>query len=170
MNDLFGYTEAERTAITAELSKRRWICYAPAALLLLAAIMTFVGFRLHRDVSGWVWSGLLTVLSGSYLLFFQEVYVRPAKLMQRHIRYMLDGPFRTAEGTVSALELEPKDKDGLDCYRLSLNVGQAGDPNDERLFYVDSLKGAPAIAVGMRVRVHSNDRMVARLEGVPKEH
>ena len=169
MNNLLAYSEAERTAATAELTKRRWITYAPAAVLLLMAMAVFVWFRLHRDASGWVWSGLLTVLSGGYLLFFQGVYVHPAKLLQRHTGYMLDGPFRVAEGTVTAMDLEPKDKDGLDCYALTLNVGQADDPKDERLFYLDSLKGVPAVSAGMRLRVRSNDRMVAMLEVVPKE-
>ena len=63
------YTEADRSQITAERTKRRWVTILPAVVLVLAAIASFVWFRLHRDVSGWIWTGLLTVAGGAYYLF-----------------------------------------------------------------------------------------------------
>ena len=163
------YSEIDRTQVTAELKKRRWLVILPSALMLLFAIASFVWFRLHRNADGWAWTALITVLSGSYFLFFYEVYLRPVSLYHKHIGYMLDGRKRDTLGLLKSIDPTVQDKDGLDCVSLTINVGERDNPEDDRLFYVDALKAIPEVPVGARVRVLSNDRMVASLDLAPKE-
>ncbi len=170
MNELLYYTQADREAASAELAKRRWLVYVPAALLLLLSVASFIAFRLHRNESGWPITALLTMLGGAYFLFFQEVYLLPAKRYHTHVNYMLGNFLREAEGAIVSLDAEAKDNEGLDCHAMILNIGHDNDPNDERLFYIDALKGLPEVTQGMRVRVLSNNRMIAKLEPAPKEN
>jgi len=163
------YTENDRTAVQAEQKKRRWLVIAPTALLLALAIASFVWFRLHRDEGGWVWTGLLTVVGGAYFLFFYEVYLRPITQYKRHIAYMLDGRKRETVGLLTVIDPNVLDRDGLDCVSFTVNTGSGMDPEDDRLFYLDALKGMPNIPIGTNVRVLSNDRMVASLTVAPKE-
>lgn len=169
MSNALLYTEEDQARATALRRRRRLLVILPSALLLVLAIASFVWFRLHRDISGWVWTGLLTVLAGGYFLFFYEVYLRPASLYKKHVDYMLSGRLRETTGILTSLDTVAKDKDGLDCFALTVNVGQTNSPEDERLFYLDALKGLPACEVGDTVAVYTNDRMVAGITNAPKE-
>lgn len=164
------YTEADRSQAIAEQAKRRLIVFAPAALLLLAAIASFVWFRLQRDAGGWIWTALLTILAGGYFLFLYEVYLRPVSLYRRHVEYMLFGRLRETVGTLRSIEDTPCDQNGLDCHAVLVNTGETDDPKDNRLFYLHALKTLPGIVPGERVRLMSNDRMIAVLERYPKEN
>ena len=163
------YSEIDRTQVTAELKKRRWVTVLPAAALVLLAIASFVWFRAHRDAGGWVWTGLLTVAGGAYFLFFYEVYLRPVSLYRKHVGYMLDGRQRETVGVLTAVHSEVQDKDGLDCISFILNVGDAQNAEDDRLFYLDALKSGAVLHVGSRFKVLSNDRMVSGIESITEE-
>jgi hypothetical protein len=169
MSDSLLYTEADRAAVAAEHRKRLAVTLVPSCLLILLAAAVFVWFRLRHDVSGWVWSALLTLVGGAYALFFGGTYLRPVSQYLKHIGYMLDGQRREAVGVITHVEKVPQDKDGLDCYAFTLNIGKAADPKDDRLFYFDALKGPPPFANGDRLRVSSNDGKVAGLERIREE-
>lgn len=169
MTEPMLYNEADRTAAASERKKRLVLSLGPALLLFLTAVALFVWFRLHRDASGWVWCALLTVAGGAYGLFFGETWLRPASLYLKHIDYMIDGQRREAAGVITQVEQTPQDKDGLDFYAFTVNIGPAGDPKDDRLFYYDALKGPPPFAAGERVRVYSNDGKVAGVERAREE-
>lgn len=158
------YSQNDREIVAAELGHRRRLVILPALALLLLAIASYVWFRLHRDEGGWIWTALLTVAAGAYFLFFYEVYLRPVQLYARHVGYMLDGRKRETVGRVKEIRREIMDREGLDCQSFTVNIGEKDDPEDDRLFYVDALKGMPDIQPGARVRVFSNDRAVAGLE------
>ena len=98
MSDSLLYAEADRAAVAAERRKRLAVTLVPSCLLILLAAAVFVWFRLRHDVSGWVWSALLTVVGGAYALFFGGTYLRPVSLYLKHIGYMLDGQRREAVG------------------------------------------------------------------------
>jgi len=49
---------------------------------------------------------------------------------------------------------------------MLVNVGERNDPEDDRLFYYDAYKPLPAMPIGTRVTVCSNDRLVASMESV----
>ena len=164
------YTEADRSQATAERTKRRWIVVLPAVLLLLAAIASFVWFRLHRDVSGWIWTGLLTVAGGAYYLFFNGVYLHPVALYKKHVDYMLDGNKRETIGILKDITDEVLDHDGLDCRMITVNIGDKNASEDDRTYYLDARVSIPAqLKPGDRVHVLSNDRMVAALDPEGKE-
>lgn len=163
------YSEIDRAQVTAEQKKRRMVVILPSALMLALAIASFVWFRLHRDASGWIWSALITIVGGSYFLFFYEVYLRPVSLYRKHVAYMLDGRKRESVGWLKSVDRTAQDKDGLDCLSFTVNVGEKDDPADDRLFYIDALKAFPDVPIGARVQVLSNDRMTASLELAPKE-
>jgi hypothetical protein len=158
------YSQTDRTQSTAELVKRRWVVYLPTALMLLAAIASFIWFRLRHDTNGWICTALITILGGAYFVFFYEVYLKPVRQYKRHVDYMLDNRKRETVGLLQSISQDAQDHNGVDCRMVTLNVGEKDAPEDERTFYLDMLKTPPDIACGTRVRVTSNDRMVAALE------
>lgn len=169
MNSSLLYTPADQAEVNAERRKRAWLTYGPAALLLLVSAAIYVLFRLRHDESGWVWSALVTLAGGAYAVFLGDVYLRPVRLYKKHVDFMLGGRLRETAGVLTSVGEEPQDKNGLDCYALTVNVGEKADPKDDRLFYLDALKGSPPMAVGERVHLLSGDGMVAGLERAPKE-
>ncbi len=169
MNNCPLYTAADQAEVTAERRKRMLLTYGPAALLLLVSVAIYVLFRLRHDESGWVWSALVTLAGGAYAVFLGDVYLRPVRLYKKHVDFMLGDRLRETTGTLTHMGDEPQDKNGLDCYALTVNVGEKADPKDDRLFYLDALKSPLAATVGERVHLFSGDGMVAGLERAPKE-
>ena len=163
------YTQADRTQATRERTLRRWVVLVPTAILLALAIAVFGWFRLHKNADGWVWSGLCTVLGGAFFIFFYEVYLKPVSQYKKHVDYMLDGRMHETVGILTHIAAEAQDKDGMDCYAITLNIGQTANPEDDRLFYIDALKGIPDVSIGTRVAVQCNDRMIASIQTVPEE-
>ncbi len=158
------YSQDDYNAI-CRLQRKRWlIALIPAVILFLGACGVFVAYRLAHDIGGWIWSGLLTILGGGVLWFLYNAYIRPVKAYRVHVGYMLSGPFREAEGVVTALDDAPCDKDGVTCRRLTINVGDRQAPDDDRLYYWDVLLGAFPCAVGERVHIKSNDKMISDLK------
>ena len=74
---------------------------------------------------------------------------------------MLSNRKRETTGILTEVAQTATDKDGLDCYAVMVNVGEKGDPEDDRLFYYDRLKEPVPIPIGKRVTVLSNDKMIA---------
>ena len=163
------YTQADRTQAKETLRRRRFVVFIPAAAMLLVAVASFLWFRMHRDASGWWVSGLITVIGGAYALFLGDVYLKPVRLYKRHVDLMLDGRKRETVGVLVSVDPVVRDRDGLDCVAFTLNTGDRNLPEDERVFDLDALKSMPDIAPGTRLRVLSNDRMVAGLQIEPKE-
>jgi len=56
-----------------------------------------------------------------------------------------------------------QDRDGIDCYSVWLNVGEKNDPDDDRLFYLDAYKSMDGFQPGDKIRIESNDRMIASI-------
>ena len=97
------YTETDRSQATAERAKRLWVVLVPTVLILLAAIATFVWYRLNRDASGWVLTGLITVVGGAYFIFFYDVYFKPVSIYKHHVDYMLDAHKRETVGLLKEI-------------------------------------------------------------------
>lgn len=169
MTDPLLYTQSERQNAAAMCRKRRLLTLTPAALLLLGAAAVFVVFRIRHDGTGWVWSALLTFAGGAYALFFYETYLRPASQYLRHIDYMLGSRLRETRGVFTYVDQTPQTKDDLDFIPITINIGETADPKDDRLFYIDALKGLPPFAIGERVTVYSNDGRVAGMERAREE-
>ena len=155
------YTEADRH-IACEESRKRWLITAiPGTALVLAGIIGFILCQAQRQDWGWIFAYACTIMGGSYTIFFYGVYVKPVLLYRRHLGNMLDGRKREVVGRLTKVARETSDKDGLNAYGITVNIGERDDPEDERLFYYDAQLAGLAIPLGTRVRILSNDKMIA---------
>lgn len=154
------YSQTDREAVYALRKRRLLIVWLPTSLMLLLSIVAFVWYRLNHNASGWILSSILTILGGSYAIFFYGVYLRPVLKYKRHLDYMLDGRKRVTTGILKEIESEVQDRDGIDCYSVFINVGEKDDPEDDRLLYLDAFKSLSDYKPGDRITVESNDRMI----------
>jgi len=157
------YSQSDRDLINAKLKRRAAAVWIPAAALLALAIVTFVWYRTRHDESGWIVSGLLTILGGAYAIFFYGVYLGPMRKYKKHLDYMFDGIKRETVGIFKEITTTVQDRDGIDCYSVWLNVGEKNDPDDDRLFYLDAYKSMDGFQPGDKIRIESNDRMIASI-------
>ncbi len=155
------YSQSDRDAVIARVKKRSAIVWTPAAVLLALAVAAFVFYRLRHDESGWIVSAIFTILGGGYAIFFYGVYLGPMRKYKKHLDYMLDGRKRVTEGILKEVTQTIQDREGVDCFSVLINVGEKNDPEDDRLFYLDAYKSMPSFQPGERVRIESNDRMIA---------
>ena len=157
------YSQADRDTVIAKVKQRSLVVWIPTAVLLALAILSFIGFRLRHDESGWIISALFTILGGGYCIFFYGVYLQPVRKYKKHLDYMLDGNKRETEGVLKEISDVVLDKEGLDCYSVMVNIGERDDPEDDRLFYLDVFKSISEFKIGDRVHIESNDRMIASI-------
>lgn len=160
------YTEEDHRQAEALLKKRMWIATLPAALIAVVGIVLFVIGRMQRSDSMWIATAVLTILAGVYFLFLYGVYARPVRLYRKHVEYMLGGRMRETCGVFKSFAEETSDREGLECHALFINVGDKDDPEDDRLLYYDAQKPRPEIPLGTRVKVLSNDKMIASFQRV----
>lgn len=162
--DLLMYSEQDWKEINALLKKRWLITLVPSGIALAAAIAIFVYGQLNRHEYLWMLTAFLTLLGGGYFLFFIGVYVRPALIYRRNLRYLLNGRKRVTTGIFKEFSEDVTDRDGMEVYAMLLNVGQKNDPEDDRLFYYDAYKPLPTLPIGSRVTVYSNDKLVSSMD------
>jgi len=160
------YSEKDWAEINALIKKRCLVTLFPSGIILAAAITIFVYGQLNRSEHLWMLTSALTILGGGYLLFFYGVFVRPALIYRRNLRYLLSGRKRITTGIFKEFSEDVYDRDGMEVYAMLVNVGERNDPEDDRLFYYDAYKPLPAMPIGTRVTVCSNDRLVASMESV----
>lgn len=160
------YSEKDWQEINAQLKKRWLIALLPSGIVLTAAIVIFVYGQLNRSEHLWMLTSFLTLVGGGYLLFFYGVSVRPALIYRKNLRYLLNGRKRVTTGIFKEFSEDVTDHDGMECYAMLLNVGVKNDPEDDRLFYYDAYKPLPEMAIGTRVTVESNDKLVASMVAV----
>lgn len=158
------YTQQDLHDINQMLKKRWMVAVLPTVLVFAIAVALFVYGQLNRNDVLWMLTAALTVLCGCYFLFLFGVYVRPALIYRKHVHYMLTGRMRVTTGVFKSFSQDVSDREGLECYAMMLNVGDKDDPEDDRLFYYDVHKPAPAVQLGERVTVRSNDKMVSHIE------
>ena len=158
------YSDKDWSEINSLLKKRWMITLIPSGVILAAAVAIFVYGQLNRSEHLWMFTSFLTVLGGGYLLFFYGVYVRPALIYRKNLRYLLTGRKRVTTGIFKEFSEDVSDRDGMEVYAMLLNVGEKNDPEDDRLFYYDAYKPQPDMALGTRVTVYSNDKLVSSIE------
>lgn len=160
------YTQDDMMQIEKLFKKRMLITALPAAVAVATAVAVFVAGQLMRSNTLWIATVVLTILGGGYFLFLYGVYVKPARAYRTHVHYMLTGRMRETTGLLKSFAEDVSDRGGVECHALMLNVGEKDDPEDDRLFYYDALKPQPDCAVGTRVTVRSNDKMISAIETV----
>ena len=155
------YSQADKDAAAAKVKQRALVVWIPTALLLVLSIVTFILYRINHDETGWGLSALFTILAGGYCIFFYGVYLGPMLKYKKHIFYMLEGRKSVTTGVLTDISENVLDKDGIDCYSIVINIGEKSDPEDDRLFYLDAYKSLDGFKLGDRIRIESNDRMIA---------
>jgi len=107
---------------------------------------------------------LITVGWGALLLFIWDIKIAPVRAYRRHLRGLISGLRRSAEGTVISLSEEGSFKDGVFFDTLILNVDPKLDPEGERLFYVDRCKPRLSVSPGDFLRVVANGNYLTAWE------
>lgn len=158
------YSEKDWQEINQMLCKRWLITLIPSGIMLAAAIAVFVHGQLSRSEVLWMLTAALTLIGGGYLLFFYGVYVRPALIYRKNLRYLLTGRKRVTTGIFKEISEDVCDREGMEVYAMLLNVGEKNDPEDDRLFYYDAYKPLPEMPLGTRVTVQSNDKLVSSID------
>ena len=157
------YTQQDWNDINALVKKRLLVTLVPGFSVMAVAFAIFIYGQVNRFENLWMLSSLLLLLAGGYMLLFLGVYVRPAWIYRTNLRYLLNGRKRVTTGIFKEMSEDVSDRDGMEVYALLINVGDRNDPEDDRLFYYDAYKPAPAMPIGTKVTVESNDRLVSNM-------
>lgn len=153
------YTPEDEAQARRIWRRRLLISLAPAAAGLGLGVGLFVAGCALRSDTLWMATAALTVLGGGAFLFLFGVWAKPARDYLRHVGLMLRGRKRETVGILTRFSPEVCERDGLWCHAMMVNLG-SGEEEDDRLLYYDAEKPAPAMPIGTRVRVESNDKMV----------
>ena len=155
------YQEADLQTVQTMKKKRLLVTFLPGAAVAAAGIIVFIFCQLQKQDWGWIVTCACTILGGSCIIFFYGVYLKPVLLYQRHLGNMLAGRKRETTGLLKGIDPQISVIDGLETYAVTVNIGGRDDPEDDRLFYYDALLGGLEMPLGTRVKIESNDRMIA---------
>lgn len=103
----------------------------------------------------------ISLVWGAALIFLWGMKLTPRLAYRKFLRELHSGLSREVHGIVTDLNETTTFRDGLTFYGIIVNVGDANDPEDDRLLYWDAQLGRPDVAVGdtVAVRAHGNDIM-----------
>ena len=160
------YSDKDLQEINALIKKRLLLTLVPALTILTIAVVIFVYGQLNRSEHLWMVTSALSLIGGCGLLFLYGVYLRPAFIYRRNLRFLLTGRKRVTTGIFKEISEDVFDRDGMEVFSMLINVGERNDPEDDRLFYYDAYKPLPAMPIGTRVTVTSNDRLVSSMEQI----
>ncbi len=101
----------------------------------------------------------LTLAFGASGLLLRGMKLAPKIAYRRFLKELRGGLSHVEEGVVIGFDEDATFREGLDFYRLTMNVGDLADPKDERILYWDANLPKPALEIGARVRanIHGND-------------
>ena len=145
------YSENDLKDAQQAVKRARLLMYIPAAILFIAAIITFV-VRIK-----WL-TILLSALGGWWIVFTHQMYVIPRKGYMEHIRSALRVAHKEAEGYYLRTEETPVERNNVMFYAFYLNVGERQDPEDDRLFYYDANLPRPDWQPGEMLTVTAHDK------------
>ena len=138
--------------------------FIPFGMLCAIAIAAYIITHNARMEAGWWIVSAAVIVAGAFLIFFWGVYLSPLSKYERHVNQMLHGRQRETRGVLKEVETELCHRDGVDCRRVWINVGDKNADEDDRQLYLDALKPMPEIALGTPVIATSNDNMISDLK------
>ena len=151
------YQEKDLQALSAQIRKERLLCYAPAALLLAAGVVTFI-LRMK------VLTMVLLALGGVLMIFSASVLIAPLKAYRRHIQNALGSDQKEYTGVIKNLGDKAVEREGVMYYPFCLSVGDLANEEDDRLLYLDANLDKPDWQLGDRLHVRSCARFVSYWE------
>lgn len=95
----------------------------------------------------------LTILWLGMLVFLWDLKLSPIRAYLRFLQGMMGDTQREMQGVVTLLENERSLRDGVEYYRLLLNVDPAMEPEGERQLFFDANKPLPDLLAGQSVRL-----------------
>ncbi len=162
MTMLHGDTDRRRNA---DGIRRAWIglgaLTAVWAVLVIASLIWRDASYMHNvneQTSQIVTIGV-TLLWGALGIFFWSMKLTPLLCYRKYLKEITSGLSRDVTGVVVRFDDTTTFRDGLSFYALVVDIGDTGDPEDERLLYWDAQLARPDIRPGERVSVtaHGND-------------
>ncbi|HML48764.1 MAG TPA: hypothetical protein PKE04_18640, partial [Clostridia bacterium] len=101
----------------------------------------------------------ITLVWGGLAIFFWSMKMTPPMSYRRHLKEIHQGLSRQTIGRAVQFSQDATHREGLDFYALVINIGEKGDPEDERLFYWDAHKSKPDLSPGdlLEIISHGND-------------
>ena len=148
------YTEKDYQTIKNQSKKRLIVLLAPSLLLFVAVIISLL-YRVQ-----WL-TMLLTILVGTYCIFFCGLFLAPVKAYEKHISNALYAKKRTTNGVFKAWDGVKVYREGVEYCPFMISVGEVSNPEDDRLFYFDANLPKPTWEKGTALTVQSHDKFVA---------
>lgn len=152
------YQENDYAGNRAQLRARLLAVLISCALLFALMLVSFF-LRWPQAVT----MAVSSVLFGGFI-FAYCMFLSPVIAYGRHIDHALHGRTRQTEGVFVAMEEESVGREGVSFYAMTINVGEPGKPEDDRLFYYDANLPRPAFQAGERLRLRSYDKRVTAWE------
>lgn len=162
MADLHGELDTQRN--NARI-RRVLLVFAAMALVALCAIIASFIWRdathMHNpnEQTSQIITIAITLVVGALIVFLWGMKLTPLLCYRKYLRELNSGLSRDVIGIITELDEGTTFRDGISFYRMIVNVGTTGDPEEDRVLYWDAQLGSPELAVGERVeaKAHGND-------------
>lgn len=161
-NDLHG---SEAAARNGKQIKRVLGIFGLLTLVAAAAITASLIWRdashMHNpnETPSQIITVAVTLVWGAIIIFFWSMKLSPRLSYRRYLREIHSGISRDVEGVIVSMDEDTAFREGLNFYRMIVNVGDLNEEEDERVLYWDAQLGRPELSVGdsVAVRAHGND-------------
>ena len=154
------YTNESYQQNRAQLRNRFIACGLPVLALFSLMLVSFV-VR---------WAEALTVILsiltfGAGILLY-GMFISPVIAYGKHLHHALNGRTRKLQGKFVMMEEEAVGRDGVMFYPFTVNVGDKGLEEDDRLFYMDANLPHPEWKEGDKLEITSFDNRVVAWETI----
>jgi hypothetical protein len=147
------YTQSDLEELNAQL-RRRVGLWALPQLPLLAALVYTLSVR-HQ-----VLTIVISILMGWIAIFAVGFSIAPVAAYRKFLRALLDGRKRELSGVFKNFDMDTVMRDKVRYVPLMLNVGDIGEPKDDRLLYWDANLSLPDWQPGDKLWISSHDKSV----------
>lgn len=126
----------------------------PMAALLALSVVSFL-VRWPEGVTM-----ALCFLTCALGIFGYTMLISPVRAYGQHIAHALTGRTRQTRGVFVGMEEGSVSRENVDFYPITLNVGDQGREEDDRLFYLDANLPRPNWQAGETLLITSYDNRV----------
>jgi hypothetical protein len=148
------YTQGDLEEINSQLRRRIGLWALPQLPLLAALVYTLI-------IRYQVMTIVIFVLMGWIAVFAAGVSIAPVAAYRKFLRGLLGGRKRDLIGVFKGFDTDTVMRDKVRYVPLMLNVGDIGEPKDDRLLYWDANLPLPAWQPGDKLWISSHDKSVA---------
>ena len=152
------YTNESYQQNRAQLRNRFFACGLPVlALFILMLVSFFMRWAEALTV-------ILSILTFGLGVLLYGMFITPVVAYGKHLYHALNGRTRKLQGKFVMMEEEAVGRDGVMFYPFTVNVGDKGLEEDDRLFYMDANLPHPEWNVGDKLEITSFDNRVVAWE------